>query len=1260
MLKRTICTLIVFAMLFSFASHANAAPVDVGEISPDVYSGTLSSSTDLLFEFDNRAKDKERYTGAAYGGYNFDQETNGYWATAYNESHSDYKIVNSGGTLRVNVTESTDKSGTYGPWIKVTNTYGKLPGSNANSYEYYPLSFDPSGVQTVTIRFKLNNCSVPSDKIPEIVFEYYYTSGGSYACANDMKAVYTFRNGEYMTVSIPVSSKLTNADELKGFGFRFRHIKGSNGTIFIDHIYIGANAAFVMQDHQDNDFLSQSSTPIASGVTQSQIFLKNKTDGTQLAGYMATISPSAKVTFKASYASYYTAGSTVESRKTACLSMPFGRMVATDHAAAYEAATGDKVLLTTNANFFDTTTFQPRGYLVMEGNIVQTYSVHRGAPYFAVLKDGSFVMRPYGSPLGDVQEAFSGYQWLVRDGELVTTNDDVTLAPRTAIGLKADGSVVILAVDGRQEPYSAGLTIHEMGEMMYAAGCVNAMNMDGGGSTTFASRYNGTGELLLQNRPSDADGARLLPTCLLLVAEPCEHRLADQPYTIYPDGTHSQICASCGEEIRVSHSYENDVCVCGDARHLGEGLLFDFGGTDADKYRYTDLAYNYLNYDMTTNGTWGRGYWATDCTDTTTDFTVDNATGTLSVSVGQGHSGSEADGNIVYGPWLKITNGYGKYPSKTNNANSVHAPLYYDPADVEFVQIRFKTENCVVVSGAEPKIDFEYYYTLNGVYTGATDMSASYSYTEGQYVTVTIPASELLRQADVLRGFGLRFRNIKGNSRGTLTVDYIYIGAESGLPTAHAYSAIVTEPTCTTQGYTTYTCAECGYSYISDYVEASHTEVIDQSVTPTCTETGLTEGSHCATCGEVIVAQTTVDALGHTEVIDEAVAPTCTETGLTQGSHCSVCGEVIVARGILDALGHSYKYADNCDKTHTVTCKNCDYSEITDCVFENGECICGAKEVIAPTYDDTQKFSHSLTLENDISINFIALGSALEGYDSFYLECKVPVYSGNELTGYEIVNIEPVYNGKNYEFTLLGVTAKMMNDDIEAVFRMTKDGKEYYSKTDVYSVAEYAYGKLNSTKASDTDELKAICANLLRYGALAQTQFNYRTDALVDAAMTEAHKSYLTDLNTVEMVDYRKQLNDLATPAVPWKSTTLELGNKVIMCLIVNLSNYTGDPSALTMHLTYTDSYGAVITEERPLELYSEENKTYAVSYDGLRATEMRSIVNAAIYNGDTRVSKTVEYSIESYGARSSDPAMQTLCLAMLAYGDAANTFFSK
>ena len=83
-----------------------------------------------------------------------------------------------------------------------------------------------------------------------------------------------------------------------------------------------------------------------------------------------------------------------------------------------------------------------------------------------------------------------------------------------------------------------------------------------------------------------------------------------------------------------------------------------------------------------------------------------------------------------------------------------------------------------------------------------------------------------------------------------------------------------------------------------------HTEIVDPAVAPTCTQAGMTEGSHCSVCGEVMIAQTEIAANGHIEVIDAAKAPTCTETGLTEGKHCSVCGEVITAQTEIAAYGH--------------------------------------------------------------------------------------------------------------------------------------------------------------------------------------------------------------------------------------------------------------------------------------------------------------------------------------------------------------------
>lgn len=71
----------------------------------------------------------------------------------------------------------------------------------------------------------------------------------------------------------------------------------------------------------------------------------------------------------------------------------------------------------------------------------------------------------------------------------------------------------------------------------------------------------------------------------------------------------------------------------------------------------------------------------------------------------------------------------------------------------------------------------------------------------------------------------------------------------------HSYSKSKTNPTCTEQGYTTYSCT-CGDSYKGDYVSAKgHTEAIDKAVAATYSSTGLTEGKHCSECHIVLIAQ---------------------------------------------------------------------------------------------------------------------------------------------------------------------------------------------------------------------------------------------------------------------------------------------------------------------------------------------------------------------------------------------------------------------
>ena len=261
--------------------------------------------------------------------------------------------------------------------------------------------------------------------------------------------------------------------------------------------------------------ITQTDYPLTKGVTETQVILNNESGTAQVYGYMTTVEPGASVKLKASYGGYYTEGSTPESRAEAAKNLKWDLRTTTGQAADYEKATGETVIMATNADYYNMQTAQCCGYLIMEGNVVQT-SGGSAEPYFAVLKNGTYAIRDYGTPTDDVEEAISGPFFLLRNGEIVANPADTTLAPRNSIGLKADGTIVTFLADGRAG-MSIGMTVYEVAQMMKEQGVVDAIYLDGGGSATVASRHEGSDKLSIQNHPSDGP-ERVVASTLLLVS----------------------------------------------------------------------------------------------------------------------------------------------------------------------------------------------------------------------------------------------------------------------------------------------------------------------------------------------------------------------------------------------------------------------------------------------------------------------------------------------------------------------------------------------------------------------------------------------------------------------------------------------------------------------------------------------------------------------------------------------------------------------
>ena len=302
---------------------------------------------------------------------------------------------------------------------------------------------------------------------------------------------------------------------------------------------------------------------IANGVTYDKIVMRNK-DNHQAIGYMTEIDLTKNVTLKATYDGYYTAGSTAADRVGNAQTISKGQwsLKETTRLAADYGKIADPagtVVMATNGDYFNMGTGEPTGYLIMEGNVIKTSY----EPYFAILMDGTAVIRDAGTPTDDVMEAVSGPLYLLRNGEIQVASDG-SMNPRNSVGIRVDGSVVFFMAEGRLAPRSIGMDCYEVAAILKDAGCVTALYLDGGGSATFAAREEG-GELKMLSKPSDGQERTISSgfVCVSTVAQDgvFDHALVTPRDELYTPGSAVQFGA-----VGVDRS--------GGAAELPEGLVW--------------------------------------------------------------------------------------------------------------------------------------------------------------------------------------------------------------------------------------------------------------------------------------------------------------------------------------------------------------------------------------------------------------------------------------------------------------------------------------------------------------------------------------------------------------------------------------------------------------------------------------------------------------------------------------------------------------
>ena len=489
---------------------------------------------------------------------------------------------------------------------------------------------------------------------------------------------------------------------------------------------------------------------------------------------------------------------------------------------------------------------------------------------------------------------------------------------------------------------------------------------------------------------------------------------------------------------------------------------------------------------------------------------------------------------------------------------------------------------------------------------------------------------------------------------------------------------MVTDPTCTENGYTTYTCTGCGQSYKDQITNPTGHNYKSTVVEPTCVNGGYTV--YACVCGDTYTANQTA-ATGHSYKT-VTVDATCTAAGSITET-CSACGDKKVQT--IPATGHGYNAVvtdPTCTENGytTYTC-HCGDSYVADQVtalghsFADGICtVCGAADpdynpaVVQPTL--TLK---APALEFKDMVKVIAFFTAENIED--VVEMGMITYS-SKVDSWSIETAENVIPGATYDAgsgryfaSSQGIHAKYLGDTVYlSIYAKLSDGSYTYTRLVSYSPVTYATNQLtNSTNTS----LKQLVAAMLNYGAAAQNYFGYNTDVLANSAMT-AEQLALPESYTSDMVQ--------SVPAADAAKQGVFANNKGFSARKPAVSfegafsiNYFFTPAytpvnGITLYYWTEADFNAVdiLTVDNAtgaLTMTAETDGQYRGDITGIAAKNIaQAVYVAAVYSDGTTMwtSGVLGYSIGAYCASMAKgtDAMADLAKATAVYGYHAKQYF--
>ena len=245
--------------------------------------------------------------------------------------------------------------------------------------------------------------------------------------------------------------------------------------------------------------------------------------------------------------------------------------------------------------------------------------------------------------------------------------------------------------------------------------------------------------------------------------------------------------------------------------------------------------------------------------------------------------------------------------NQNTGITSIKLLIDYDETLLEVVEGKYKATNLFTESD---KLTSVVSTKGDGYLVFVSDNYPNISENEGIFAEITFLVKNLCSDETAIEVsvFGNKNNCVKNTLSGVKTVPYEFEKTSFAIHGIDKSRGVVTAPTCTEDGYTTYQCVDCGKSVVGNITPAKkHTEskpVQENIVSPTCTKEGSYDSVvYCSDChAELSRENVVINALGHDLVHHDSKAPTCTDKGYKEYDTCSRCDYTTYEE--LVAIGH--------------------------------------------------------------------------------------------------------------------------------------------------------------------------------------------------------------------------------------------------------------------------------------------------------------------------------------------------------------------